>query len=198
MAASCSKEENEEEGSKDREVGGGIGQEEEEKESPINFSSLIDRHRLTNEEIEACLTRGIRMDITASTSTPGYPLVTPAHNFRKEIEKSLNCPYWPSDEEFLSNFNFEGIEEPYLTKLKNLLCLFKHCYWNADRKEMFQKGVQNVPPLKIQKLPNVIPRKDKVRVTPDKKLPYLRKQTEELVEMGVIREVVAAAEAATV
>ena len=153
---------------KEEEVNIGKGLEEKDDQRVL-FSSLIGRQRLSNEEITSCLTKGIKLDITASTSTPNFPLVADNINWAEEIKKSLECPYWPLDKEFLSNFNFEGIEEPYLTKLKNLLCLFKHCYWNEDRKVMFRKGVQNIPLLRIQKLPNVIPKKDKVRVTPDKK-----------------------------
>ena len=111
----------------------------------------------------------------AEQQKPNLHLVGVRANFDLEKDKRAKSEFWPSDEVFLANFDFSNVEEPYLTKLKDLLVCFKDVFYNTEKKEQFRAGIQNIPKMHIEVQPGVVPVKDKQRACPDSKKKYLEK-----------------------
>ena len=79
------------------------------------------------------------------------------------------------------------MEENLVPRVQNLLWSFRHVFHNTECLEQFHEGIR-VPPVKIERIPGAIPRKEKVRQMSDRKLEYLKKHVQDMVAQNMLRE----------
>ena len=101
--------------------------------------------------------------------------------------KSENCPFWTDKTAYFGGFDLSEFTEEELPHIQDLLWAFRHCFYNPDHPEMFQKHV-DIKPIKIETLPGVRPKKDKKRTMSPTKEALLKTHIDRLVAEGVIEE----------
>ena len=104
-----------------------------------------------------------------------------------ERAKSKSCPFWPDKEYFYAQFNFKDLPESDAERIKSLLWDFKHCFYNEQFPQQFAAGLK-MRPVKIDRLPDSQPKREKLRRVSDKKLAYLKSHINKLLSENVIKE----------
>ena len=85
------------------------------------------------------------------------------------------------------------MDEKNIAWMNDLLWKFRHCFFNVLTPSQFHEGIR-CKPCKINRLPGVTPRKEKMRQISDQKLSYLRKHITELCDQGVLEELMDASD----
>ena len=157
--------------------------------SPIPLSSLVDRGRLPASEIANCRENGIQFDLHLQHQQPKLIMKKIAKiDVEREISKKRKEEYWPDKNAFLSEFPcLKDIPSKYVEKAENLLYSFRHVFFNPDRPDQFRRGI-NITPIKMDRVPGKIPRKEKVRQISAKKKAHLQWHIDSLLARGVIEE----------
>ena len=145
-------------------------------------------NKLGPDKLHECREKGVDFDLTIEAGRPDVPeFDVPDHiDVEKERERA-ETPYWPSREKFVGQFNYKEMEGNLIPCVQNLLWSFRHVFHNTECPEQFHEGIR-VPPVKIERIPGAIPRKEKVRQMSDRKLEYLKKHVQDMVAQNMLRE----------
>ena len=156
---------------------------------PVDFSSLVGIGKVDSSTLEKCRKDGINFDMTIDVAKPEVVVKKDKKvDIEMEKKKSLNCGFWPDKTTFLSQFELSNVNELYIEPLCDLLWQFCHIFFNEEVPEQFRKGITNIEPVRVARLPNVVPKKEKVRECPDSKLSHLKMHIKNLLDTGVIVE----------
>ena len=129
---------------------------------------------------------GLDFDLSLPQPTPEVDMEMVENvDIEHEKSKSKNCPFWPSEEEFINSFNLNHLEGEELEKVKILLLSFKHIFYNEKFPAQFRPGVAHIRPMKIMRRPGMVPKKERLPQISPKKLAYLEKHITELTQQGV-------------
>ena len=106
---------------------------------------------------------------------------------QKEKDKAEKLNFWKDSETLASQFAFPEDKLDHKQQSDDLLWDFRHIWTNEEHPEQFKKGI-NIPPIKIERLPNSHPKRHKLRQISDKKLGYLKQHIEQMLQQGIIEE----------
>ena len=157
--------------------------------TPIPFSSIVGGGKVTAETRQQCIDRGIRFDMDLPTQPPDIQMeVITEVNVDEEKLRGAGTKFWPDRETFLNQFDFSDVPTTVLERLKDLLWDFSFIFFNTSRPDQFRSGIRGLKPIKVEKLPHLTPRKQKLRTLAPRKVEALRVHLKELEERGIIRE----------
>ena len=159
-----------------------------ETSSAVPFSTLINRPKVSNEELEKCRKDGIIFDLPLDQKPPQVE-VPELENFdiESERQKAESCPYWTDKSAFIEQFNLSHMDQSVRLRIEDLLWEWKHVFYNQDTPAQFKEGIK-MKPVKIERIPGLTPRKEKYRRISDKKMAELKKHIDALTAQGVITE----------
>ena len=106
----------------------------------------------------------------------------------EEKRRGAGTDFWPDRDSFLKQFDFSDVPAAVLDRLKDLLWDFSFIFFNTSRPDQFRNGIRGIKPIKVKKLPNTTPKKQKLRTLAPRKVEALRIHLKELEERGIIRE----------
>ena len=156
---------------------------------PIPLSSLVNRGRLPPEMVEACRDRGVNCDLQLQHKPPVVLMKKIKKiDVERELKKHRKDEYWPDKEEFLSQFPcLEELQQQHRQKAEDLLYSFRHIFFNPSTPQQFKRGM-NITPVKMDRVPGAVLKKEKIRQVNKKKEAHLKSHISSLLERGVIEE----------
>ena len=154
----------------------------------VPFSSLINRDKVDNATLAKARDEGITIDVEVDCKLADVDLeIVEDVDVEAERAKSKSCPFWPDKDHFFGQFNFKDLPESEVKRIKSLLWDFKHCFYNEQYPQQFAAGLK-MRPVKIDRLPDSQPKREKLRRVSDKKLAYLKSHINKLLSENVIKE----------
>ena len=158
-----------------------------DRNKPAKFSDLVGVHKLDQETFDQCRTHGIDMDYKIEQIEPNVEVTEIKEpDYNAERKKAENCPYWPDREKFLKKFELSHMDNETKEKVEKLLWAYRHIWYAEEHPEQFRAGLQNVKPVKIERIPGAIPRKESLRQLSDEKLKILQRHIDDLMAQGVL------------
>ena len=158
------------------------------EDGPIKFTELINRNKVPPEALTKCMKDGIEIDLDLNVPEAEIGINEDPVDIEEERRRNRKCPYWPSREEFLKNFDFSTVEHEYLEEVKQLLWDFRGTFFNEDKPEMFRKGI-NMAPIEIKMKKGMEPTKrHPPRRMNEEKLKHLKEHIKLMLQRGVIEE----------
>ena len=159
-------------------------------EEAVKFSTLVGRDKVDAATLDRCRDKGVEFDLDIEQPPPEVEVeLIDDVDIEGEAAKAKDCPYWTDREAFLAKFNLKDMQEEHVPKVQDLLWKFRHVFYNESTPQQFHLGIK-AKPIKIERKPGMTPRKEKVRTMSDKKLSYLKKHIEEMVDQQVLEELV--------
>ena len=73
------------------------------------FLEVMEVNKLGPDKLQECREKGVDFDLTLDAGRPDVPdFDVPDHiDVEKERERAETCPYWPSREKFVGQFNYK-------------------------------------------------------------------------------------------
>ena len=107
-----------------------MGEIKKEQELP-KLTSVIGSGKMPTEVVQNCLEKGLEIDLKMEIPEPLIDVDLRPIDIETEKEKSKRCPYWPSDKEFLENFDLCEIDKDTAKRTEKLLLQFKHIFFKT-------------------------------------------------------------------
>ena len=160
-----------------------------DRNCPAKFSDLVGVNKLDQETFEQCRTHGVTMDYKIEQIKPNVEVTELFEpDYEAEKEKAKNCPYWKDKDKFLKCFEYSHMDSETEEFIKNLLWDYRHIWYAEEFPEQFRLGLQNVTPVKIDRIPGAVPRREPLRQLSNEKLKILQRHMDDLMDQGVLVE----------
>ena len=156
--------------------------------APVKFSSIVDRNRLTLEELADCRERGIEIDVPLRPTAADADVdIIEDVDIEFEKKKADQCPFWEDKQEFLDNFNMKDMDEKLKLQVCDLLWSFRHVFHNPAHPSQFHEGIR-CKPIVVDRIEGKTPPRGKYRQISDRKLHYLRHHIKSMCDEQILAE----------